>query len=76
MTAIEQLRQQLNALPPDLREAEAARILDDLKARMQAASERDREATETVRRIRALSRRLTLGTDLTTRALIEDGRRM
>lgn len=35
MTATEQLKRQLDALPPDEREAEAARILDDLQKRMQ-----------------------------------------
>ncbi len=43
MTATEQLKHQLDALPPDLREAEAARILGDLKQRMQQRQEQTDE---------------------------------
>jgi len=35
MTATEQLKHQLDALPPKVREAEAERILDELKKRLQ-----------------------------------------
>ena len=35
MTATEQLKHQLDALPPELREAEASRILGELKQRLQ-----------------------------------------
>ena len=65
MTATEQLRHQLDAMPPDLREAEAER-----------RAERSMIVQEAVDGLRRLSKRQTLGEDLTIRDLIEDGRRM
>lgn len=79
MTATEQLQHQLDAMPPELREAEAARILGELKARMQErqqSPEERRSVAETVDALIAFSEGLTLGDDLTIRDLIEDGRRM
>lgn len=45
MTATEQLKRQLDALPPEEREAEAARLLAELKQRIQ---KREAEAGEPV----------------------------
>lgn len=82
MTATEQLKHQLDALPPEEREAEAAQLLDDLKQRMQQRHAGESEAERRARAIRAvdglreLRKGITLGNDLTIRDLIEDGRRM
>ena len=82
MTATEQLKHQLDALPPELREVEAARILDELKERMRESHAEEKEAERRARVARAvdglrrISKRQTLGENLTIRDLIEDGRRM
>ncbi len=82
MTATERLKRRLDALPPDVREAEAARLLDDLRERMQEIHVEESEAKRHARVARAvdglrrISKRQTLGKDLTIRDLIEDGRRM
>ncbi|HEV2125677.1 MAG TPA: hypothetical protein VGW38_23230 [Chloroflexota bacterium] len=78
MTATEQLQHQLDAMPPELREAEAARILSELKARMQERQGNGDQLTvaEAVAGLRTLRKRQRLGDDLTIRDLIKDGRRM